>query len=492
MAPLVVPLVFSFLMDPFSSPLNAAQIVSAIGSKQISIETVIDESLNRCKAVQQELNPFTAIYDDEARQQAKAASDRLKAGAKPRLLEGVPVAIKEFTPIKGKPTSRGSAALKGQISDQQPVIVQRLTEAGAIIVARTTTPEFAHSSFTRSPMQGHTRNPFDPSRTSGGSSGGSAVAVAAGCVPLAEGTDMGGSVRIPAALCGVVGLKPSLGRIPMDILPTVFDTISHFGPLGRTIEDIRLFMDAVSGPDDADILSQTNPVPIVLSSLDPASLNLAISPDLGFYEVDPEVAANFEQSVKALADAGATITEIDPGWKPEIVDAWYDYWCVYLAAAAEDLLADHRDAMDPEFLTLVDRGLAMSAVAFRRLDEVRTRQWQGFMRAMKGFDALLCPTMALPAPPVDASEDDFTSLTPEGKLKGLDMTCVFNSIGQCPALSMPSGLTSSGLPTAIQIVGNRFDDNTVLGIGQILQENHHWHDSLQPVMAQFNPEPIVN
>ncbi|MGC6484634.1 MAG: amidase [Candidatus Puniceispirillales bacterium] len=481
-------------MQPLSPPLDAARLVSGIGRQQISIDTVIKESLARCETVQQALNPFTAIYTEEALAKADKAQERLNSGKPVRLLEGVPVAIKEFTPIKGKPTSRGSAALKGHIADQQPVIVRRLEEAGAIIVARTTTPEFAHSSFTRSPLQGHTRNPFDPSRTCGGSSGGSAVAVATGCVALAEGTDMGGSVRIPAALCGVAGFKPSLGRIPMDILPTVFDTISHFGPLGRSMTDIRLFMDAVSGPDDADILSQPTPVPLETAAVDPARLNLAVSPDLGFFAVDPEVAANFDRCVNSLADAGARITPVDLGWSAEIVDAWYDYWCVYLAAAAEDLLEDHRPAMDPEFLTLVDRGLAMSAVAFRRLDEIRTRQWHQFAAAMQGYDALLCPTMALPAPPLEARESDYTTVAADGRLHGLDMTCVFNSIGQCPALSVPSGVTASGLPTAVQIIGQRFDDNTVLKIGQSLESLCGWQAALQPVMDRFTPntKPIAS
>lgn len=475
-------------MASLTPPLDAVSIASGVASGEVCIEAVIMDSLARCDLVQDALNPFTAIYHDEARQKAQLAATRLKQGQPPRPLEGVPVAIKEFTPLLGKPTSRGSAALKDHLGDHNPVIVQRLEAAGAIIVARTTTPEFAHSSFTRSPLFGHTRNPFDESRTPGGSSGGAGVAVATGCVPLAEGTDMGGSVRIPAALCGVIGLKPSLGRIPMDILPTVFDTISHFGPLGRTMADIRLFMEVVSGPDDADILSQMHPTPLSNDAPDPKSWRLAVSPDLGFFAVDPEVAAQFNASVAALESAGATIEEIDLGWSPHIVDTWYDYWCVYLAAAVEDLLADHRHEMDPDFLALVDRGLAMSAVSFRRLDDIRTKQWQNFTKAMTGFDALLCPTMALPAPLLEGREDDYTKLGDDGRLEGLDMTCVFNSIGQCPALTVPSGLTAAGLPTGIQIIGQRFDDAAVISIGTALEEMRGWQASLDPIIARFTPQ----
>ena len=474
-------------MSDHSIPMSAAAIARGVSTGSIDAEILIETCLSRCAQVQEKLNPFTAIYREEARDRAALIKKRIKAGGKPRKLEGVPVAIKEFTPIIDKLTTRGSAALSQNIETFQPVIVDRLEAEGAIIIARTTTPEFAHSSFTRSPLFGHTRNPFDPERTCGGSSGGAAVAVATGCVPLAEGTDMGGSVRIPAALCGVVGLKPSLGRIPMDILPTVFDTISHFGPLGRNIEDIRLFMDVVSGPDERDILSQPSPSPLDKTRIDPKTLKLAVSPDLGFFDVDPEVAADFANAVGVLRDAGAVLDEIDLGWSPHMVDAWYDYWCVYLAAAVDDLLDEHREVMDPEFLSLVDRGREMSAVAFRRIDEIRTRQWHAFTGAMAGYDALLCPTMALPAPPLEASEADYTRLDADGRLKGLDMTCLFNSIGQCPALSVPMGMTGGGLPTGIQIIGHRFADSDVLRLGDLFEKMMPWSAPLDTIIAGFAP-----
>ena len=473
-------------MGSLQQPNDACSIVSGIACGDFNIVDTVQASLERCHEVQQHLNPFTAIYDDEAIAKSEASCMRLKNGAPVRPLEGVPIAIKEFTPIKGKPTTRGSRALKNAIGEFQPLIVQRLEDAGAIIVARTTTPEFAHSSFTRSPLHGHTRNPFDPNRTCGGSSGGSAVAVSTGCVPLAEGTDMGGSVRIPAALSGCIGFKPSLGRIPMDILPTVFDTISHFGPLARTIEDVKLFMKVASGPDDTDILSQISPLELDQPDFDPKTLKLAISPDLGFFEIDADVARAFDETLTSLNDVGVELVPVDLGWGADIVDAWYDYWCVYLAAAVEDLLDDHRQEMDREFLNLVDRGLAISAVSFRRIDEVRTKQWHQFTTAMKGFDALLCPTMALPAPDLDASENDFTTVNAQGKLAGLDMTCMFNSMGQCPALSVPSGLSKDGLPTAIQIIGKRFDDATTLNIGQLLQNIRGWDHIFPPNMSLYS------
>ena len=458
--------------------MSAVEIKAGIVNASLDPVSLITQCLKRCEQVQAKLNPFTAIYHDDALAQAEAVKARLNSGAKPRLMEGIPVAIKEFTPIKGKRTTRGSAALEHHIADHQPVLIERLIEAGAIIVARTTTPEFAHSSFTRSPLFGHTRNPFDPERSSGGSSGGAGVAVATGCVSIAEGTDMGGSVRIPAAFCGVLGLKPSLGRIPMDIISTVFDTISHFGPLARSMDDLTLFMQAVEGPDDADILSQMTPLPLG-DKAEVKGLRIAASVDLGCFHVDPEIARNFQASLDALAEAGAIITPVEIGFTPAMVDAWYDYWCVYLAAAVEDLLDQHREKMDPDFLELVDRGLAMNAITFRRLDEIRTQQWHAFVTAMTGQDLLVCPTMALPTPPITDKEADYTNVGADGKLHGLDMTCLFNSIGQCPALSVPNGLTAAGLPTAIQLVGRRFDDATPLRAARVLEQLQPWMPSLE-------------
>jgi Asp-tRNA(Asn)/Glu-tRNA(Gln) amidotransferase A subunit family amidase len=206
----------------------------------------------------------------------------------------------------------GSYAFEHWVPDESALLVERLLGAGAIMVGKTTTPELAYSSFTESPLWGATRNPWDASRSPGGSSGGSGAAVAAGCVPLAEGTDMGGSVRIPASWSGIVGLKPSFGRIPLDFLPTQFDTIQHFGPLARTVDDARLFLSVAQGSDDRDILSLPGGLDLsepVDSSVD--ELRLALDVDLGCYAVAPEVEAAVVDAAEALASAGATVKEVD-------------------------------------------------------------------------------------------------------------------------------------------------------------------------------------
>ena len=376
----------------------------------------------------------------------------------------------------------GSYAFEHFVPEESALIVERLLGTGAIMVGKTTTPEFAYSSFTESPLWGVTRNPWDLEHTPGGSSGGSGAAVASGCVPLAEGTDMGGSVRIPAAWCGLVGLKPSYGRIPLDFLPTQFDTIHHFGPLARTVEDARLFLYVAQGPDSRDIMSAVPRVDLRGPLEDSVEgLRLALDVDLGHYAVAQEVEAAVREAAGALADAGAVVEEIDVGWTRELADAWVDHWGVYLAAIFGDKLDEFREQMDPRVVRLMDAGFALGAVDFKRIEFVRTRAWKQLAPILERFDALLCPTMSQVARPVD--EDDFGWYADrgDGLYHGLDMTCQFNFVSQCPALSVPAGWAESGLPIGLQIVAQRYREDQALRIGAALERHRPWADRRPPI-----------
>ncbi len=448
----------------------AARLAEMVLRREISPVELVEASLSRIEAVQPVNNPFALVLADEAREAARAAEAALMRGDATGPLHGLPVAFKDFTPTKGHRTTRGSVAFAEWVPDFDPVIVRRFKAAGAIIVGKTTTPEFAHAGHTRSPLFGATTNPWDPTKSAGGSSGGSGVAVTTGCVALAEGTDMGGSVRIPAALCGCVGLKPSLGRIPMDILPTVFDDMSHFGPLARTVEDAALFLSVAEGPDPADISSQRVPMPLPgRLDGDVRGLRIALSVDQGFMAVDPEVTANLEAVAEVLRDAGAEVRPVALPWTPELTDAWYAWWGVVQAAAFGDVLPEFRDRMDPEVVRLIEAGQRLDAVSLARIDQLRTRQWHQLAAVFAEHDALICPTMAQAAPDKDAPSSEFSRVDAEGRLHGLDMTSVLNMVAQCPALSVPSGMTAAGLPTAVQIVANRFDDGMALRIGAAIE-----------------------
>jgi Asp-tRNA(Asn)/Glu-tRNA(Gln) amidotransferase A subunit family amidase len=449
--------------------LPASDIAGGIATGAFTAEAVVGESLRRAKAVAKTLNAFALIREEQALAAARVADSAIARGDKIGPLHGVPFAAKDLTPTKGDVTTLGSWTRENWVPTETALCIRRLEAAGAILIGKTTTPEFAYSSFTNSPRWGMTRNPIDPNRTSGGSSGGSAVAVATGVVPFAEGTDMGGSVRIPAALCGTVGLKPSLGRIPMTILPSLFDNISHFGPLARRIDDAIAFMAVASGPSDEDISS----LPILF---DPAKVSrslegkrFALSMDLGYYQIQPEVEEAIGKAVDQMRRAGAIVEEITLPWSRAVNDEWFDLWCVFMSAYFGDSIATYRDRMDPSVVAMIERGLSFNATTYKRVELLRTAMWRDMARIFETFDALLCPTCAVTAPLVTETDDDYMATLPDGRFKGLDMTCPFNMLPQLPALSLPIGLATNGLPVGLQMVGKRFADEQVLGFGAALE-----------------------
>jgi Asp-tRNA(Asn)/Glu-tRNA(Gln) amidotransferase A subunit family amidase len=456
----------------------AHELARLYRSKELSPVDVVQNSLNRIADVNPALNCFCFTYPEEALEKARAAEQTLMSdGDNAPAFTGIPIAIKDFTPTEGKTTTRGSHLLENWVPDWNPVLVQRLEAAGAIMVGKTTTPEFATSGFTNTPLWGVTRNPWDTTRTPGGSSGGSGAAVSSGCVPIAEGTDMGGSVRIPAGLCGIVGLKPSLGRIPMDIIDNVFDNISHFGPLARTVTDATMFLDTVQGEHPSDIQSLPRCDLSIPSTPDVKGLKIALNVDLGFYAVDPGVEANLRTVADALRDAGADVTEVALDWDKSIVDDWTGTWGVFMAAAYAKLtdvpIAENQDRMSKGLVALVKAGQKVDAVTQRMWEFRRTVQWQKLGTILDSHHALLCPTMCIVAPSADLSDNDFDDVDGNGKLHGMDMTSPFNYTAQCPALSVPSGF-SDGMPTGAQIVARKWDDALALRIGAAIEQAMPW------------------
>jgi Asp-tRNA(Asn)/Glu-tRNA(Gln) amidotransferase A subunit family amidase len=454
----------------------AAVLAERIRTKKLSPVELVKNALARIEQVNPKLNCFAFVYPEESIELAKKAEQAVMKGEKLGALHGVPLAIKDLTPTRGKRTTLGSYAFEHNVPDRDATIVTRLTQqAGGIMVGKTTTPEFAYSSYTESPLWGITRNPWNTGRTPGGSSGGSGAAVSSGCVPIAEGTDMGGSVRIPAAWCGIVGLKPSLGRIPMDILPSQFDTISHFGPLARTTDDARLFLEAAQGPDDSDILSKTDRLDLS-KPLDGniKGMKFALDMDLSCYYVHPDVEKNLLTAVEALKAAGATVEEVHLDWPRRFNDMWLELWAVFMSAYFGDTLEKYRAKMDPNVVSLIERGNAMSATHYKRLEIERTEQWNRFRPVIEKYDAFLCPTMTIPAPPVGGDDNDFYADRTDGLYHGTDMTALFNNLAPCPGLSVPTGFSSEGLPTSLQIIARRGRDDTALRIGRALEIARPW------------------
>jgi Asp-tRNA(Asn)/Glu-tRNA(Gln) amidotransferase A subunit family amidase len=461
------------LVAPDSTP-TAVQIATLVAAGELSPVEAVTAAIDRATSVQPHLNCFTDVWDAEALQAAEVAAAAVARGDRLGILHGVPVAVKDTTPVAGHRTTFGSYAFEDWVPDTDAYIVTALRHAGAIVIGQTTTPEFAHTLQTDSPLWGVTRNPHDPSRTPGGSSGGSAAAVASGCVPLAEGSDMGGSVRIPAAWCGIVGLKPALGRIPMDVLPGLFDTISHHGPLATGADDARLFLAATQGPDDADILSI--PCPLDLAHpLEPdvAGLRLALSIDLGCWSVHHEIAAAVETAADRLADAGAVVERVELQLSEHDVESWDVLWGVFMSAYFGHLVAEFGERMDPAVLSLIEAGDRVSASDYKREELVRTDVWRRLRAVLAGHEALLCPTMAVPPLPAAKADRPPGRPTDDEGYHSAAMTEVFNLVSPCPALSVPCGYhrdpAHAGLPIGLQIVGRRWREDTVLRVARAVE-----------------------
>ncbi len=460
----------------------ASELADAIRCRKISPVEVVRNSLARIEQVNASLNCFCFVYPEEALEKARDAEKAITEGKTPGALHGVPIAIKDLTPTRGKRTTMGSRLREHYVPERDAIVVERLLRAGAIMVGKTTTPEFAHTYYTESPLWGITRNPWDPGRTPGGSSGGSAAAVATGCVALAEGSDMGGSIRTPASFCGIVGLKPSFGRIPFEIFPSQFDQTCHFGPLARTVDDAALFLNVTQGPDDRDIQSQPQraiidlPVPSTVSGL-----RVAYSLDLGYAALDSEVAENAERAIKLLRDSGATVERVDLSLTQEFERAGWAHWEVYYATMLGGELERWRDRMDSNLVETIEAGLAMQAVDHKRIELVRTDLWRKLQPVFATHEVLLSVTTTMPAPVIDIPTEQFDWTDDAGKYHTLELSFPFNLAGQCPAMSVPSGFTRDGLPTGLQIVGRRFDEPTVLRTGAALQAALRWETKRPPV-----------
>ena len=453
----------------------ATELARRIRAKEVSPIELIDNSLARIDEVEPTINAFCLTCPDEAREKAVAAEQAVMAGDDLGPLHGVPIAFKDLTATKGKRTTMGGSYMfENHVPDEDAAVVSRLEDAGMIALGKTTSPEFGYSGFTQSKMWGVTRNPWNLEHTPGGSSGGAAAAVASGCLPFAEGSDGGGSVRIPASFCNLVGLKPSIGRIPYTGAVNPFDTFSHHGPLSHTVDDAAMFLKLTQGADERDVKSIPTPIEVPIPvPVDVRGMRLALSLDFGCYTIDPEIEANTRAAAQALADAGAEVEEIDLGWPVENLAAFYSFWDVRYAYRFADQIGEWGDRMDPLIVKAVERARDFGVAELLDFERVRTGMGRKLAPVLQDYDAMLCPTASDPVPRVDQSDPDFDRIDANGRLHGY-MTCQFNMISQCPVLTEPPGFSAGNLPPGMQIVGRRFDDLGVLRVGAALESARPW------------------
>ncbi|MFI6087340.1 amidase [Streptomyces sp. NPDC051218] len=449
--------------------LTAVQLVDSYRKGEVSPVDATRAALRRAEEVQPAVNAFVRVDTEEALAQAESSAERWRRGEPRGLLDGVPVSVKDILLQRGGPTLRGSKTVRTEGTwDEDAPSVARLREHGAVFIGKTTTPEFGWKGVTDSPQSGTTRNPYDTSRTAGGSSGGSAAAVALGAAPVSLGTDGGGSVRIPGAFCGIFALKPTYGRVPL-YPASAFGTLAHVGPMTRDAADAALVMDVISGPDARD-WSQLGPVADSFSAGIEGGvrgLRIAYSPSLGGQvAVRPAVAAAVRQAVESLAAQGAYVEETDPDFT-DPVEAFHTLWFSGAARVTQHLPPERRELLDPGLREICAQGARYSALDYLAAVDVRMELGRRMGRFHQTYDLLVTPTLPITAfeagaeVPKGSGHRRWTGWTP--------FTYPFNMTQQ-PAATVPCGVDGEGLPIGVQLVGARHADALVLRAAHALYE----------------------
>jgi Asp-tRNA(Asn)/Glu-tRNA(Gln) amidotransferase A subunit family amidase len=461
--------------------LSASDAIRAFRSKELSPVELLQALIDRIEETNDSVNCLTHTYFDRALAQAKKAEQTyVSSPDSARPLEGVPCAIKDWHSVAGEVTTYGSRAFVDFRPERSAPTVQRLLEAGVVMHARTTTPEFAHSGNTQSPLWGTTRNPWNLDYGAGGSSGGAGAALAAGMTTIADGTDGGGSIRIPASANGVVGYKPPFGRNPLDH-EHPGETVLHYGPLTRTVADAALMQNVMSGPHPADIYSLRDTVELPAQFEDVKAWRIALSMDLGYIEVSDIVQKNTRQAAEAFTEIGCTVEEVALDWDERVLEAWLTNWEGIFWALMKDMVSRWRFQMDPFVVQILEAGSRRTVPEFYGVQRTRYEMYQKLAPILEDYDVLICPTLAVPAVKADHANDD-PNFEINGKpvypYAGWILTYPFNVVSQCPVASVPSGFDpETGVPTGLQIVGKTFDDMSVFRAAAAFEQARPWSDT---------------
>jgi aspartyl-tRNA(Asn)/glutamyl-tRNA(Gln) amidotransferase subunit A len=453
----------------------ASRMAAAIKRKTLSPVEVMRAVLARIERVNPRLNAFVTLTAEQAMKDARAAERALtKRTARLGPLHGVPFSTKDLVVTKGIRTTFGTPLFADNVPDEDAPMVGRLRTAGAIQLGKTNTPTFGWIGATHNLLFGITRNPWNPERTPGGSSGGASAAVAAGLGPLAIGTDGGGSIRIPASCTGIFGLKPSFGRIPV-YPPSAAWSLSHIGPMTRTVTDAALMLNACAGPDARDQYSlpadRTDYVKALRGSL--KGLRVAWSANLGFARVvDPEVLAACEKAAKGFRDFGCRLESVNPGW-PTPKECWEAIFCGGVAARMQPYLAERRADIDSGLVEIIEETLRWGPTRYVQAWFDRLAWNEHARRFFETYDLLLTPTIA--TRPFAVGVDNPTEIAgvPIERYDWIPFTFPFNMTGN-PGASVPCGFTADGLPVGLQIVGRRFADALVLRAAAAFERAHPW------------------
>ncbi|ELY96109.1 glutamyl-tRNA amidotransferase subunit A [Natrialba chahannaoensis JCM 10990] len=481
--------------------ISAADIARHVRQGELSPVQVVEEFIERIDCRDSDLNAFAEVAADRALDRATRIEDAIEQGSPVGPLAGVPVALKESAASKaGFSRTMGIEPFRESVSETDSTFVERLEAAGAIVIGTTNTPELDHKGITDNPLRGPTRNPFDLTRNAGGSSGGSAAAVADGLVPIAHGKDAGGSLRIPAAWSGVYALKPTFRRVPETTRPDAFaDELgirSSHGPITRTVRDAALFLDVVAGSHPRDPAS----LPDMDTSFSRATtrsiegMRIAYTPDYGTFPVRDDVEQTVADAAQTLECAGAVVEEvsISTGYShDELTEIWLDLVGANLAALNEwltehddiDLIGDHRDQVSDGLVDLIESGKGTSATEYLHANVVRTAVHDTLVDLFDEYDLLVSPTVCHPSV---KNVSDGETLGPErvnGELVdpriGWCPTYLLNFTGH-PAASLPAGTVADGLPVGMQIAGPRFGEGDIIAASAAFERLEPWSDWYPP------------
>jgi Asp-tRNA(Asn)/Glu-tRNA(Gln) amidotransferase A subunit family amidase len=461
--------------------LSATHMLDAYKRRTASPVEVIDAIARRIEQLNPTLNAYCQLRLEEARAEAKISERELMRGEL-TALHGIPVSIKDMTAIAGMPTTFGSKPMANNVASEDAPIVERLKRAGAIILGKTNLPEFAYKGTTDNLLFGATCNPWDQTRIAGGSSGGAAAAVAAGMGPLAEGSDGGGSIRIPASCCGVYGLKPSVGRVPQTLFPNRFLLAAHTGPITRTVADAALMLDVVAGPDDRDPLSLPAGKGSYRASLDDGVKGgrIAFSADLGFATVEPEIAEITRNAAQAFCEAGAEVEEVQLDCGNPEQAMWVMWRALYSTLADMIDLEKWGAEMTPNLVQIVREGIQLTAREYLGALTAASAFYDRLRPILDRYEFLLSPVLACEPFALGIEGPTQINGKPCHPIVGWLLTYPFNMTGH-PACSIPCGFTRSGLPVGLQIIGRRHQDGALLRASAAFESVRSWTTHRPPL-----------
>ena len=462
----------------------ATDLVEAIRTRRLSPVEVLEDVLQRAERLQPSLHPFMTIDADRARDAARDAEAAVTRGDSLGPLHGLPVSVKDLEPTAGLRTTYGSKFFEDFVPDFDGAVAGRLRSAGAILFAKSNTPHFGYKDLCDNLLGPPTRNPWNLERTPGGSSGGAAAAVAAGIGPLAHGSDGAGSIRIPAALCGVFGFKPSLGLVPYWPNPDFWAARSHNGPITRTVRDAGLMLNALAGPDPRDPVSLDMPPRDWLAVCDQADLEglrVAWSSDFGYAAVDPEVRQITRSAAMRFEELGCIVEEVIPGWDDP--SAWAALlWDFQLAARNQERLAQRPDWIEPSLRDMIEHGRQATSEELGRAQLARTSFYEQARAFMEPYDLLVTPQMPCVAWSLDDWPREIDGHPTPNLFDHLHFTYPFNLTGW-PAATLPCGFNREGLPIALQVVAGWHQDALCLRAAAAFESIQPWAQHRPPLAA---------